>query len=218
MLLRYYNLKGFYLFVGIVTANIVLVWISRTVLINEIVFYNTYSEQLTYERSLQVFESMQRFSWLSYVVIPLILLLKFTLISIVLYTAIFFFSTNDKIEFGSVFKIVVASEIVFIAVSIIKLLWFSIFGGNYDLNDLGFFYPLSLINLFDISEVNKIWIYPLQIVNLFQIVYILFISWALKNVCKIVDSLSDKIVLSSYLPALLIWIVLIMFITLETAV
>jgi hypothetical protein len=97
------------------------------------------------------------------------------------------------------------------------LLWFIFFGGNYDMFDLSFFYPLSLINLFEISEVDTIWIYPLQIINLFQIIYILLISWALKNICKIGASLSEKIVLSSYLPALLIWIVLIMFITLETA-
>lgn len=214
----FFDLKGTWLFFGIIAANILISWLSKTVLINEIVFYNTYSEQLTYERSLQVFENMQRFSWLTYIFIPVMLLLKFTFISIVLYTAIFFFNTNDKTEFRSIFKIVVASDIVFIAVSMIKLLWFSFFGGNYDMFDLSFFYPLSLINLFEISEVDTIWIYPLQIINLFQIIYIFLIAWALKNVCKIGASLSEKIVLSSYLPALLIWIVLIMFITLETTV
>lgn len=218
LILRYYNLKGSYLFPGIVIANIAVAWLSKTILINEIVFYNTYSEQLTYERSLQLFENMQRFSWLSYIIIPVLLLLKFTFISIVLYTGIFFFNKNDEVEYGTVFKIVIASEIVFLVVSIVKVLWFYFFGGNYDLNDLGFFYPLSLINLFNISEVDKIWIYPLQIMNMFQILYILLISYSLKSICKINSSVSDKIVLSSYLPALLIWIVLIMFITIETSV
>jgi hypothetical protein len=161
---------------------------------------------------------MQQVSWIGYAFIPVMLLLKFTLISTVIYTAVFFFNLNDKAGFGTVFKVVVASEIVFVIVALIRFLWFFFFGGNYDLNDLNFFYPLSLINLFEISEVDKIWIYPLQIINLFQIIYILLISWALKNVCKIGDALSEKIVLSSYLPAMAIWIVLIMFITLETAV
>ena len=215
-ILRYYSLKGVYLFFGIITINILVTWLSKSLLIDEVVFYNTYSEQLTYERSLQLFENMQRFSWLSYAILPVVLLLKFTIISIVIYTGVFFSNSNEKIEYKTIFKIIVASEIIFIAVSISKLLWFYLFGGNYDLNDLGFFYPLSLIFLFDISEVNKVWIYPLQVINIFQIVYIILISYALKNVCKIDASVSDRIVLSAYLPALVIWIVLIMFLTIET--
>ena len=217
LLYRYYHLKGIILFIGIVTLSIFIAMLSRLILINELVFYNTYSEQLTVERSLELFEYMEQVSWIGYAFIPVMLLLKFTLISTVIYTAVFFFNLSDKAAFGTVFKVVVASEIVFVIVGLIRFLWFFFFGGNYDLNDLSFFYPLSLINLFEISEVNKIWIYPLQIINLFQIIYILLISWALKNVCKIGDALSEKIVLSSYLPAMVIWIVLIMFITLETA-
>jgi hypothetical protein len=216
LILRYYNLKGGYLFIGIIAVNILVTWLSKSLLIDEVVFYNTYSEQLTYERSLQLFENMQRFSWLSYVILPVVLLLKFTIISIVIYTGVFFFNKNEKVKYKRIFKIIVASEIVFIVVSISKLLWFHFFGGNYDLNDLGFFYPLSLINLFDISEVNKVWVYPLQVINIFQIVYIILISYALKNVCNINPSVSDRIVLSAYLPALVIWVVLIMFLTIET--
>ena len=218
ILCGFFNLKGTYLFFGIISANILITWLSKTVLINEIVFYNTYSEQLTVERSLELFEYMKRLSWIGYVFIPVMLFLKFTLISTVLYTAIFFFNLNDKAGFGTVFKVVVASDIVFVIVSLIKFLWFLFFGGNYDLNDLNFFYPLSLINLFEISEVNRIWIYPLQIINLFQLVYIMLLAYGLKINAGLQDSSSDRIVLSSYLPALLIWVVSIMFITLETLV
>jgi hypothetical protein len=68
------------------------------------------------------------------------------------------------------------SEIVFVVASVIKLLWFIFFAGNYTLEDLSFFYPLSLINLFNRSEVASYWVYPLQIINIFQVLYALLLE------------------------------------------
>jgi len=217
LLTRLYSFKKLHLFIVIVFANLILIWLSKTLLINEIVFYNTYSEQLTYDRSLQLFENMKSISWVSYVFTPVMLLVKFSMISLVLYIGIVLCDFYDKVSLSSVFKVVIGSEVVFVFAGLVKFLWFYLFAGNYDLNDLGFFYPLSLINIFKTSEVNKIWIYPLQTVNMFHLVYIIFISYGLNKVCTIEKPDSDKIVLVSYVPALVIWMVLIMFLTIDVA-
>jgi len=217
LLLRYYSLKRLHLFIGIILANLLLIWLSKAVLINEIVFYNTYSEQLTYDRSLQLFENMKSIAWLSYAIVPVILFVKSSLVSLLLYTGIILCNFQYKVSLGSVFKIVIASEIVFIIAGIFKFLWFYFFAGNYDLNDLGFFYPLSLINFFNPSEVSRIWLYPLQTINLFHLCYIISISYGLSKVCELEKADSEKIVLLSYLPGLVIWVALIMFITIDTS-
>ena len=217
LLLRYYSLKRLHLFIGIILANLLLIWLSKAVLINEIVFYNTYSEQLTYDRSLQLFENMKSIAWLSYAIVPVILFVKYSLVSLLLYTGIILCNFQYKVSLGSVFKIVIASEIVFIIAGIFKFLWFYFFAGNYDLNDLGFFYPLSLINFFNPSEVSRIWLYPLQTINLFHLCYIISISYGLSKVCELEKADSEKIVLLSYLPGLVIWVALIMFITIDTS-
>lgn len=217
LLLRYYKLSGFKLFIGILLVNLFLTWLSKAVLINEIVFYNTYSEQLTFERSIKLFEDLRRFSWIIYAFAPIVLFIKFSLISLVIYTGIVFFNKHDKVSLGSVFKIVVASEIIFVLAACAKFLWFYLFAVNYDLNDIGFFYPLSLLNIFNPAEVTKFWIYPLQTVNLFHLIYLFLISYGLTNVCKIERSDSDKIVLVSYLPALVVWIAFLMFLTIDAS-
>lgn len=214
----YFNLSKTRLFMIIVLCNVIIAWLSRIVLVNDIVFFNTYSEQLTYERSMQLFEMMKKYAWISYLFIPLILFLKTLVISIVLYTGIFFYDLYFKIKFSSVLRIVIASEIIFVFAALSKFIWFYLFGGNYDLNDLGFFYPLSLINLFRISEVSRIWVYPLQIINLFQIFYIVVLSFGMRHYCDISEAGSEKVVLSSYIPAMVIWIVLIMFISIDIAI
>ena len=215
LLVRYYNLKGFHLFIGIILANLLLIWLSKTLLINEVVFYNAYSEQLTYDRALKLFEAMKRFSWISYALTQLLMLIKFSTISIVIYIGIVFNNVQSKISLGSVFKIVIASEIIFVSAGILKFLWFYLFAGNYDLNDLSFFYPLSLINFFNRSEVAKIWIYPMQSINVFHFIYIMLISIGLNKIYLVEKSDSDKIVLLSYIPALVLWLVLIAFLTID---
>jgi hypothetical protein len=215
LLLRYYSLNRLYLFAGIVAANLLLIWLSRSLLINEIVFYNTYSEQLTYERSIQLFERMNNMAWITYIFTPVILLIKFSVVSLLIYTGIIFCNIEDRVSLGSVFKVVIASEVVFVFGSLLKFLWFILFGGNYDLNDLGFFYPLSIINFFNPSEVSKVWIYPLQTINLFHIGYIISISVGINKVCSIETSKSEKAVLVSYLPGLALWISLMMFLTID---
>jgi len=217
LLVRYYNLKGLHLFIDIVLANLLLIWLSKTLLINEVVFYNAYSEQITYDRSLKLFEDMKRFSWISYALTPIILLIKFSLISFVIYIGIVFYNVQNKISLRSIFKIVIASEIVFVSAGFIKFIWFYLLAGNYDLNDLGFFYPISLINFFKTGEVSRLWIYPLQTVNIFHLLYIISISYGLNKVYYIEKPDSDKIVLLSYIPALVLWIVFVMFLTIDVS-
>lgn len=214
----YYKMSKMKLFIIIVGCNLFISWLSRHVLITDIAFYNTYSEQLTYERSMQLFDTMKKFEWITYLLIPMALFLKFLLISIVLFIGIFLYNLYFKTRFSFILKVVIGSEIIFVFASVTKFLWFYLFGGNYDLNDLNFFYPLSLINIFNKSEVSRIWIYPLQIVNFFQILYIVALSYGLRSYCNINEFGSEKIVLSSYIPAIVLWVVLIMFISLDTAV
>jgi hypothetical protein len=213
ILVNYFRLNKYYLFLAIVIANMMIIWLSKSALINEIVFYNTFSEQMSYDRSMEIFDGLKRYSWISYAAIPIVLLIKFTLISIVIYTGIFLFDLHERISFKKVFGVVVASEIVFITASLIKFLWFSFFAGNYDLNDMSFFYPLSLSNLFSRSEVDKMWIFPLQVLNLFQLLYILSISHGLYTQSGIQKTKVEKAVMMAYLPGLILWIALIMFLS-----
>jgi hypothetical protein len=166
---------------------------------------------------MELFESLNKLSWIGYIFIPTALIIKFSLISIVVYTGIFFCDLHDRISFKNVFGVVVASEIVFLTASLIKFLWFCFFAGNYDMNDLNFFYPLSLSNLFSQSEVDKIWIFPLQVLNLFQLIYILLLSFGLYAQTGIQKAQAEKIVLLSYLPGLIFWIALIMFLSIGSS-
>ncbi len=215
MVERFLSHKGWILFVGVALLNLLILLLSQTTLINEIVFFNTYSEQLTYDRAMEVFSQMRSFSWVSYIITPILLLLKFSVMSVLLYIGIFFSDLHKEITLGKIFKVVIASELVFVVASVVKLLWFIFFAGNYTLDDMSFFYPLSLINLFSRSEVAAYWIYPLQTVNFFQLVYILLLALGLSKISSIKRETADKVVLATYVPAVAVWIALVMFLSID---
>jgi len=215
MVERFLSHKGWKLFVGVALVNLLILFLSQTALINEIVFFNTYSEQLTYDRALEVFSKMESLAWVGYIITPVLMLIKFSAISVLLYIGVFFSDLHKEITLGKIFKVVIASELVFIVASIIKLLWFIFFAGNYTLDDMSFFYPLSLINLFSRSEVAAYWIYPLQTVNFFQLVYILLLALGLSKISSIKRETADKVVLATYVPAIAVWIALVMFLSID---
>jgi hypothetical protein len=210
---NYFNYNKISLFTAIVLTNVFIMWLSKTILVNSDVFYNTYSEQLSYERSLELFIGMQKLSWIGYASIPIALIIKFFLNSLVIYIGLFFCEVHELISFKKVFGIIVASEIVFLFASFIKVCWFIFIQTNYDLNDLNFFYPLSLGNLFNYSEVDKFWIFILQAFNMFQIFYIYLISYGVSIQTKILKDTADKAVFLSYVPGLFTWLAFLTYIS-----
>lgn len=216
LLVRYFRFNKLYLFIILVSANAIMLWLSKNLLINEIILSNSYSEQLTYERSLELMTAIKKYSWIGYLAMPISFSLKFILISGVIYIGVYFCELCEKISFRAVFGVVVASEIVFLTASVLKISWIYFFWGNYNMSYIKFFYPLSLANFFNEADVDKLWIFPMQSLNLFQIFYILILSVGLEVQSGIVRSKTEKIVLISYLPGYLIWLTLVMFLTIGT--
>lgn len=213
----YFNLKKLHVFITILVLYLLIIFISKSVLINEIVFYNTYSGQLTFERAMALFNDLKRFSWIGYVLIPVILSIKFSAVSLILYIGAFLCNFHKKITVGEIFGVVIASEIVFVVAGLLKLFWFTFFAGNYDLNELSFFYPLSLSNFFKWSEVDNYWVPALQGVNLFQIIYMILLSIGIYLKANIQKAEAEKAVLISYAPMLCFWIVLMIFLAINSS-
>lgn len=217
MLDWYFSLKWWKLYSGIVLVNLLLIGLSQFTLINEIVFFNTFSDQITHERSMVLFGRMKSLFWTAYLLTPLLLLVKFCLVSLIIYIGVFFNEMQKVITLGKIFIAVIAAEGVFLIASAAKLLWFIFFAGNYTLADLRFFYPLSLINMFRQEDVAAYWIYPLQTINLFQIAYMFLLAVGLSKISAVSRDHTDRIVLITYIPAITIWIALVMFLSIDTA-
>lgn len=186
---------------------------------NDNMFYQTYSQQLTLSRIDQMLELSKKWQWLGYVVMPVIILLRVFYTTIFLYIGVFF--TELKIEFGKIFKVALLADFVFVLAALAKLVILIFFKEISTLEDLQFS-PLSVMELLDSKTVDTMFIYPLSLLNIFELGYFLILAWLLFAVLNEANEerpvkygKSLQIVTVSYGSGLLLWVVLVMFLTLN---
>ncbi len=190
-----------------------LTYLTKDLLINGEVIQAHLSQQMSIERIEEILELNRSFSWLSYTVIPVIYLLKFTLITLWILSATIFFGYKNT--FKEIFDKVVIAEFVWLIPSIITLIWFGFIDTDYSLMDVQYFKPLSLLNFFEATDIEGWLIFPLQSLNLFEIAYMLVLAIGIKRILKkdYVEALNFTIPV--YGSALVTWIVFITFLSIN---
>ena len=106
-----------------------------------------------------------------------------------------------------------AAEFVFIFPELLKVGWFLFIKTDPSLREVQAFYPLSLMNFFDYSLINKRFAYPLRAISVFELIYILvmvrgvnFYSFRIHKQNKA----TWWIVSCSYILVFLLWLVFYM--------
>ncbi|MFY8069661.1 MAG: hypothetical protein ACOVMG_06160 [Flavobacterium sp.] len=175
--------------------------------------YNSLVEQLTTEQLKSIFDFQKKWQWVSYALIPILLLIKTSIISSILYIGAFF--SSKETTFKTLFSIVLSAEFIFLIIPVFKIIWFYFFQTNYTLEDIQYFFPLSALNITGYQGVDPWLIYPLQVLNLFEVACIIFLSYQIGHLTKTNADTGLKIVAYSYVPALLLWVAVVMFFTLN---
>lgn len=176
-------------------------------------YISSISEILTHKQVEEIINFQSKWIWVKYVITPLLLFLKISIIAAILDVGCFLF--NKSIKYKILFNIVVKAEFIFLLVIIFKIVWFYFFQPNYTLEDLQYFYPLSALNIIGYKGLQPWFIYPFQVLNLFELAYWIILAYLIG---KELNENTDKgfsIVASSYGVGLLIWVVSVMFLTLN---
>lgn len=133
----------------------------------------------------------------------------------VLSAGTFFF--DKEIAYKQLWGIVIKAEFLFVFVGLIKIGWFYFFKDGFTFEDVQYFYPLSLLNFTGYEGLETWWIYPLQVANLFEVLYWIILASSLGKELSTSFFESLKIVLSSYVPALIICVGFVMFFILNVS-
>ncbi len=203
------NLKFFiiciiYMFLTYISEYILNISKLYSSFLNEKFASDIVSEIINYNKKLET---------LQYLSLVLILIFKVSVISSVLYIGVFFNDSKTKLK--NIYSIVLNAEFIFIISFIVKLIWFTFFQTNYKFIDIQFFYPLSSLNIVGYQNIDPWLIYPLQTLNLFEVAYIIYLSYQIGYLTKTNADNGLKIVGYSYVPALLLWVTVVMFFTLN---
>jgi hypothetical protein len=181
------------------------------ILLTDDLVYDAFINQLSYQRITEIINQSQKWRWFIYFLFPLYLLLKILFITCTFSIGTFF--SNGEISFKRLLSVVITSEYIFFIPFFIKLIWFIFFQPNYTLEDIKYFYPLSILSLLDQQEIANWLVYPLQLLNFFELVYWCILAYQLKKILHrdFVGSLG--FVASTYVLGLLLWVILVMFLT-----
>lgn len=180
--------------------------------INELIV-NELMNKIEINQFESILDFQRKWQWIIYAITPLLLLLKVTIITLVLDIGCFFF--NTKIKFGRLFNIVVKAEFIFLLVIVFKTIWFYFFQTDYTFEDIQYFYPLSAINIVGYKDLQDWLIYPFQVLNLFEIAYWFILAFLIGRELKLGIDKGLSIVLSSYGVGLFVWVVGVVFLTLN---
>jgi len=185
------------MFIAICFTYIALLFVKRIFIINEIAAFEVLNER----GDLWVFDIIYSIQYLS---VPLFLAWKWTWTTLVLWIGCFMF--GYRIHYNQLWKMVLLAEIIFFLPEIAKVIWFSVFYTDPDYNEYLAFYPFSMINFFDHTEIAPKWMYPLKSLNLFEVIYWPLLMLGIYFLSGKKLKISAYVVLSSYVLFFFVWL------------
>lgn len=207
--------NNYLLFFLLIVFNLIILFFTNYLLNTNDLLVNFYSEELAKDQLEQLLENQQKWAWIGYSILPLLILIRTSLVSLCLSIGLFLYDIENKIQFKQFFRIAVIGEFVLVFVGVFKSLYFYFIKIEYTLQDLQQFYPLSYINFLDVENLEPWLVYPLQTINLFEITYFFVLVYGMHKLLKNNYWKSFEITAASYGTGLLIWLGLVMFITLN---
>jgi len=213
MLKRHHKLDRFknWFFFLLLIGSIVLTTSGINYLfLSDGIYYQSFGERLATDRIAKMIEQANKWQGLGYVFIPMVVLIRVGYTATCLYTGLFV--AELKVRFRDLFKVALLADFVFVLAGLVKLVILIFFKEVNTLDDLQF-QPLSLIQLFDKGSVDALLAYPLSLISVFELLYWLALAWLLTWVVEKPLGSSLKTVASSYGTGLLLWVLFVMFLT-----
>ena len=205
---------NYLLFILLSSLTIIISKTGNNLLNIEELYYQSLTINLSDQQIDRIFEIQKKIQWLNYIVVPIIIAIKTILISSILYIGLMLLDMQ-KISFNKLWNIVLQAEFIFAFANICKIVWFYIFKTTYNLQEIQYFYPLSLLNIIDYSNLEIWFIYLFQVFNLFELSYIIFLAYRIGKSTNTNTDCGLKLIGVSYIPVLFLWVATVMFFTLN---
>lgn len=176
------------------------------------------SEKYTQEIISNILNLRHQWAWVSYIFTPILLYLSTSLIALIIQLVITLYYINDnthKVKYKDTWKIVLMAQWSMLIALFVKILWFGFVHTQFTLDELQSFSPLSLINLFDKKSLDVWFVYPISLFNVFELAYWILLVIGIKKLLKRTWLKSFEMVFLSYGLALIVWVVTIMFLSLN---
>jgi hypothetical protein len=179
-------------------------------ILSEKLYFNSYIEQMAEERISMIIDSKDKYWWVSYISIPLIIILQILFITLCLNIGTLLY--DIKIKYTEILKIVTKGLFLYF---VIQLFFLTI---GYLTTELNSFQDLNKLNFYSLSSIFSnselpLWLNTiLSYLSIIEFIFILIISYGFKSFFNFNYAESFNFVFSIYGTGLLFWVILIAFI------
>lgn len=201
------NYKAFLVYCLILLVLSFLV--NKTLLTRE--FYFKSFENVQREIIEQIIDINQKWGWLSYFLIPIKLVIKFCIVGLVLKIGFIFIKVD--IKYINLLNVAIVSEAIYVIYSAIVTISAL---GLKSIEELHTIPAISLCSVFSINKVPTYLGYLCRNLSLIEILYWLVLAYGLTIITHRKYLSMLKFVLSTYVPILLFWLLLVSYITLTS--
>lgn len=210
--------NNYLLFTIIVLLTLLFTYEFDNLIQTDEIVAQSLSEKYTQEVITSFLNLRHQWLWLVYIFIPVALYLSTSLIALIVLLVITLYYINhnvNKVKYKDIWNIVLTAQWSTLLVLFVKILWFGFYHTQFTTDELQSFSPLSLINLFDSKKLDVWMRYPIQLVNLFELAYWILLIVGIKKLLNRSWLKSLEMVFLSYGLAMIVWVVVIMFISLN---
>jgi hypothetical protein len=193
--------------------SILLLRIINHYIITDDIYQKTVSEQLSVKRVDEALANRFKYEWLNLVVTPVFKLLSFLIITLIIATGAYL--RSYKISFVKIFTAVVYASFVFLLPEIIKIFYFMNIDNDFTMEQFRNFYPYSLLYYVNKESIDVWFYYPIYLINIIELFYCLVLAVCIRFVSKLSFLKSFFLIIQTYVVALILWTVFIIFISLN---
>lgn len=204
--------KKIYFFATVSIFSLGIAYLIQYFFFSESVFYTTYAEQFTAERTHKLYESSKDWRWLSIILFPLLLIAK------VIYNSFWITAGSllhsERGMFKTNFNVCLKAEYIFVLMLVLKFIWLLFFKQVNNLTDLSYM-PGSLLNFFTVDKIPQWLIYPLQTVNIWELLFCIIGTSMYSIQFNLTTIKAAQLFCVPYLSGLFIWVLTVVFLTLQ---
>jgi hypothetical protein len=195
-------------FSGFLLIQLLIILYNQTFILTDDVYRLIVGTRMSDRQFADYLQFVQKWQWLSYLFIPLAILMRISFTWVCLKAGSFI---AEQFEDTSFWSLSVRAEIVFTAGALASLLYTEFFLDLESVEQLSV-NPFSMQAM--LSSIAPTWSsYLLNTLNIFELCYILLLAYLIAEDSKKKFLPSLKFVASSYLPGLVLWILLVSYLS-----
>ncbi|WP_162817856.1 hypothetical protein U0035_20755 [Niabella yanshanensis] len=212
MLLKELLQIRFWLFFVVLSGFLILeTYTINNVFFSKTILYNSFADQISIERILNIYEDQEKKQLVVLILLPVFLLIKilYNAFAITVYS-----SLNGRFDIRGNINVCLKAEIIFCVMLLVKMVAFSFFIEVNNLNDFSSI-PGALSGFWGTKDIEVWAMYPLQTINIWEVLFCYIGTLLYANQFNVSKTVAFKRFCIPYLIGLLIWMLVIVFLTLQ---